>query len=150
MKPLRQRIIDRVKAAHEAIEGVGDVDIERAGDPVEFPAWSIEDHGDQLLANNGYSLRWRMKLSLVGDVEARPTADGEPPLPLEDLYQAMIADNHVAVMADQQWSGLASRTELGLLDIGISEGADARAATVTREVFIDYAVKATDPRVQSE
>lgn len=137
---IRRQIQLAVVAALQPIPGLtGGVELGRDTEPSEIPALSVLDQGDTAIAEDVYHARRRMQLLIAADVEG-DAGDGAAA-----AMDALLAEMITRLMADPQWGGLASNTDLGDLIVDPPSGAEVRALTFGVQLLVEYAHRRNDP-----
>lgn len=137
---IRRRIQLAVVAALQAIPDLsGGVELGRDTEPDTTPALSVLDQGDSRLIEDVYQARRQMTLLIAGDVEGNG-GDGAAA-----AMDALLAEVITRLMADPQWGGLASNTDLGDLIVDPPSGAEVRALTFGVQLLVEYAHRRGDP-----
>ncbi len=137
---IRRRIQLAVVAALRPIPGlVGGVELGRDTEPDTIPALSVLDQGDTAISEDVYHARRQMQRLVAGDVEGE-AGDGAAA-----AMDALLAEIITRLMADPQWAGLASNTDLGDLIVDPPSGAEVRALTFGVQLLVEYAHRRGDP-----
>lgn len=141
-KRIKDAVLDQLQTL--TLVDADNVEIARDGEPLTWPALSIEDKGDERIGATAFSLRYRMTLEVLGEVQGNGGADADA------RTDAIIAEVQTVLMANQQWDGLASLTDLGNLARDVVMGDDVRTVCFGQTLLINYAVSTTDPTSPSD
>ena len=141
MKSMRAQIYDAVVAAmkNTGIVDAKNVHVALDGEPVDYPALSVGDRGDQALEEDALTLRRSMEIAIVYDVVGGSGID------VTDKFNALTMSIQTIIGANSQWGGLAEITTLGDLAMELTPHAEMRSMTGGQTVNIQFTQNRFDP-----
>ena len=136
--PVAVQIADAMMTTLGAVSGVIELSFAPPGDPNKFPALHVDDEGEDILAQDWFSTRANLTLSVTGYVKG---SGSDTHKEARKLDAAVVT----ALMANPTVGGLATMIDLGSLLIEPVQLASDRTVSFRRTFSVNFSFKTTDP-----